>query len=55
MKFVSALMLLKFCVTSDKLLSHLLPSKKKKNLTVVDFRHGGTCALDLGKSQNQNY
>lgn len=54
MKFVSALMLLKFCMTSDKLLCDLLPSGKKKT-TVVNFSRGGTCALDLGKSQNQKY
>lgn len=46
-------MLLKFCVTSDKLLSDLLPSGKKTNNMVMNFRHRGTCALNLEESQNQ--
>lgn len=39
---------------SDKLLSDLLLSGKKK-IMVMNFRHGGTCVLNLGKSQNQKY
>lgn len=46
-------MFFKFCVTYNKLLGDLLSSGKKD--MVVNFRHGRTCVLNLGKSQKQKY
>lgn len=56
MKTMSALMLLKFCVTSANLsvICYHQEKKPKQNI-VMNFRHGGTCTLNLGKLQNHKY